>query len=130
MIDRFVALAIRSDQIFAPDFLETLTDPHDTLEDNVPWVEEVTSLLNARYIIGEDGALVVETILKAGLRGVSPMHRCRPNRCGQKIRVDHPFSWLASDNSQITTGDAEGYVVLHPDDHCCSLQRFYHFHLF
>ena len=49
--------------VFRKDFLERLRALHDALEDRVPYVVEVTSLVNARDTRGEGDTLLVEEFL-------------------------------------------------------------------
>ena len=62
--DSFILVTVRSDEIFAPDFLAWLRELHDAFEDRVPYVEEVTSLANVRSTYGKDDELVVEDLLE------------------------------------------------------------------
>ena len=49
--------------VFRRDFLERLRALHGEIEDRVPYIVEVTSLVNARDTRGEDDALLVEDFL-------------------------------------------------------------------
>ncbi len=62
--DDHIMLAIAPREIFALGFLERLRELHHALEDEVPHIEEVTSLLNARQTRGEEDALIVEDLLQ------------------------------------------------------------------
>ena len=53
-----------SSGVFTAAFLERLRDLHDALEDRLPHVTEVTSLVNARDTRGEDDTLLVEDFLE------------------------------------------------------------------
>ena len=59
-----IAIAIRAPQIFDLRFLEKLRAFHRDLERELPQVEEVTSLINARYTHGLEDELVVEDLLE------------------------------------------------------------------
>lgn len=54
-----VVVAIRSDHVFDADFMPRLRALHKEIEQTVPWVEEVTSLVNVTYVDQADG--VVQT---------------------------------------------------------------------
>ncbi len=62
--DEMIALAIKSNNIFTFSFLEKLKRLHNDLEENVPYVAEVTSLINARNTRGEKDELIVEDLLE------------------------------------------------------------------
>jgi uncharacterized protein len=52
-----VVLAIESDRIFSADFMRQLRALHLQLEAQVPWTQEVTSLVNTTYFDQADGVL-------------------------------------------------------------------------
>lgn len=62
--DDRVVIAIESDGVFAMPFLEKLRDLHGELEDGVPYVIEVSSLINARETRGVEDTLVVAEFLE------------------------------------------------------------------
>lgn len=62
--DEKIAIAVKSNDIFSFSFLEKLKDLHNDLEENVPHVAEVTSLINARNMRGEESLLIVEDLLE------------------------------------------------------------------
>jgi hypothetical protein len=57
-------ITIRSDDIFDRAFLERLRDFHAELEDTVPQLEDIDSLINARSTRGSADALVVEDLFE------------------------------------------------------------------
>lgn len=62
--DEFIVIAIRSPDIFSIDFLEKLKALHHELEENVPYLDEVTSLITIRDTRGEADELIVEEFLE------------------------------------------------------------------
>jgi len=50
-------------EVFTPEFLMTLRELHGRFEDELPWIDEVQSLVNARFTRGEDDTLVVGDLL-------------------------------------------------------------------
>lgn len=62
--DNFILVLIESDSLFEMDFLEWLRDLHDAIEDEVPYVADVTSLINARTTRGEGDELIVEDLFE------------------------------------------------------------------
>lgn len=62
--DELIIVAIRSPEIFEGVFLEKLKRLHEELEDGVPYVEDITSLINARDTRGEKDELIVEDLLE------------------------------------------------------------------
>ncbi len=62
--DERIVVALQPRKMFDPDFLETLQQLHEELEDQVPYLEDITSLVNARNTRGEEDELIVEDLLE------------------------------------------------------------------
>ena len=62
--DELVAIAIEAPDVFNRAFLEKLRDLHYELRDNVPHLDDINSLINARSTRGAEGELIVEDLLK------------------------------------------------------------------
>ncbi len=62
--DERIFIAIESDKIFTIPFLTKLKSMHKELEDNLPYLDEVTSLVNVRNTRGEGDQLIVEDLLE------------------------------------------------------------------
>lgn len=62
--DEMIVLLIESDHIFSQDFLKKLSQLHKEIENNVPNLEDVNSLYNARKTTGREGELIVEDLLE------------------------------------------------------------------
>ncbi|TGG93876.1 hypothetical protein E4656_06710 [Natronospirillum operosum] len=55
-----VVVAVTTDDPLSADFMHSLTQLHRELEDRVPWLDDVTSLVNADWMASnEDGGLTV-----------------------------------------------------------------------
>ncbi len=61
--DDLLLLAIESDTIFSIPFLEKLKKLHEQLEEQVPHIDEITSLINGRDTRGEGDTLLVDDLL-------------------------------------------------------------------
>ena len=57
--DEMVIIAIKTDDVFKQDNLEKIRRLHTELEDNVPHLNEITSIINARNTIGTENSLLV-----------------------------------------------------------------------
>ncbi|MEA3353069.1 MAG: efflux RND transporter permease subunit [Campylobacterota bacterium] len=57
-------LAIKSDNIFTIDFLQKLNKLHKDLENNLPYIEDVNSLINARNTRGTIDSLIVDDLFE------------------------------------------------------------------
>jgi len=62
--DLLLILAIEPPDVFDFDFLRKLEQVHRDLENEVPYLEKVTSLVNARFTRGEDDVLIVGDLLE------------------------------------------------------------------
>jgi predicted RND superfamily exporter protein len=61
--DDMLILSIESDHIFSREFLLKLQALHEDLLENVPYVNEITSMVNARNTRGEGDVLLVDDLL-------------------------------------------------------------------
>jgi len=62
--DQLIIIALRPPEIFEPTFIATLHELHRAVEDEVPYVADVTSLLNVRETRGEADDLIVRDLLE------------------------------------------------------------------
>ncbi len=62
--DELIILAIKGKNVFSASFLEKLQRLHHEIEDNVPHLDDVTSLVNARNTYGKKDELIVEDFLE------------------------------------------------------------------
>ena len=62
--DQAILIALRPADPFDPAFLLHLKELHQALEDEVPFVDEVNSLINARVTRGEQDRLIVEDLFE------------------------------------------------------------------
>jgi len=62
--DDLIVLAIESDAIFQQEFLTKLAKLHHLLEDELPHVDDITSMVNARNTYGVKGGIVVDDLLE------------------------------------------------------------------
>lgn len=65
--DEKVIIAIKTKDVFDSVFLKTLFDLHDEIEQNVPFIEDISSLKNARKTTGNENELIVEDLFEEGI---------------------------------------------------------------
>lgn len=63
--DEVIIVGFHPDNVFDLNFLNTLKSIHAELEAKVPYLDDVTSLINARNTRGEGNELIVEDLLEA-----------------------------------------------------------------
>jgi len=61
--DIFFVIAFESKHIFTSEFLGKLVKLHSRLEESVPYIDEITSLVNIRTTRGEGNDLIVEELM-------------------------------------------------------------------
>jgi len=64
--DEKIIIALKTRDVFAPEFLKTLFALHDDIEQNAPYIKEVDSLKNARKTTGNEDELIVEDLFEDG----------------------------------------------------------------
>ena len=62
--DEKLMVAVKTENIFNLNFLQKLDSFHRTLEDELPYIEGVDSLINARNTYGVEGELIVEPLIE------------------------------------------------------------------
>ena len=62
--DEVIMIAIKPPEVFDQDFLKLLKSLHEELEDGVPHLDEITSMVNARNTRGDADELIVEDLLE------------------------------------------------------------------
>ncbi len=62
--DDLIVLTIKGDEVFSQAFLEKLKKIHSALEDTVPHLNDITSMVNARNTRGVADGLIVEDLLE------------------------------------------------------------------
>ena len=60
--DEKIIIAIKTDDIFKLENLEKIRQMHNELKDNVPYLNDITSLINARNTVGTDNSLIVDDL--------------------------------------------------------------------
>jgi hypothetical protein len=90
--DDRVLLAVRTDDVFAPEFLLRLRALHEDLEENVPYLEEVTSLINIRNTRGEGDELIVGDLLEDWPEGAAGHAELRERVLANPLYVDNVVS--------------------------------------
>jgi len=96
--DESIILAIEPVDVFNIEFLMTLNELHQTLQEKVPFIEEMTSLINARHTYGDKDALFVEDLLQDWPKNQQDLINFR------ELVLSNPFykNLLISENGKTT----------------------------
>lgn len=97
--DEIIVVAINPPDIFDIDFFDKLKQLHQTIENELPYLEEVTSLINARNTYGDKDSLIVEDLLET-----TPTSKAGMLALKEKI-VSNPLyrNLLISESNRFTT---------------------------
>jgi hydrophobe/amphiphile efflux-3 (HAE3) family protein len=83
-----VLVVLGPTQVFEPTFLETLRRLHREIEHEVPYVEEVTSLVNARHTRAEGDELVVEDLMEEWPQTPAQLSALRERAMANPLYID------------------------------------------
>jgi len=104
--DDVTVIAIRPRNVFDLDFLTTLRALHEDLENEVPYLDEVTSLVNARSTRGEGNELIIEDLLEDWPRTQADLAALRERVFANPLYLDA----LISRDGSLTTVTLEPVV--------------------
>ncbi len=62
--DELIVVGVSGEQVFEMEFLTKLKRLHDELEAEVPYVDDITGLINVRHTRGEGESLIVEDLFE------------------------------------------------------------------
>jgi hypothetical protein len=97
--DQVIVLAVESPDLFSPDFVDRLRAVHRALEAEVPHLEEVTSLINARVTRSDGDELIVEDLLAIPPEGLASWAKLRQRVFANPLYIDT----LISSDARLTT---------------------------
>jgi predicted RND superfamily exporter protein len=122
--DDSIILGVEAADVLAPEFLATLRKLHDDLEAEVPFVDEITSLLNARWTRGEDDQLIVEDLVAQWPQSAADYAELRAKVFSNPVYLN----FLVSKDGTLTTVqiDLETYVEEGRDEEGKPILRYLH----
>ena len=100
--DDRIVVAIQGVSVFDRKFLERLRSFHQDLEEELPYIEEVESLLNARSVYGTEDELIIEDLFeewpgtKEDLKRIEDMARQNPMYENVMLSEDGTFTMITS----------------------------------
>ena len=109
--EEVIIIGISPPKVFDRIFLEKLALFHEALENEVPFVEEVTSLVNVRDTRGKGDELIVEDLLKKIPRTPQGIAELRTRVLGSTL---YP-NFLISEDGEFTTIVIEPVVHAGPE---------------
>lgn len=106
-----IVITLEPENVFTYDFLEKLQALHEELEENVPHVKAVTSLVNARRTWSEDDTLYVEELIE-DLSPDTDFSSIRDKALSNPLYINS----VISENGKITAIIIETLAIIHNDD--------------
>ncbi|MCH9045089.1 MAG: MMPL family transporter [SAR324 cluster bacterium] len=97
--EEMLIIALRPPEVFDRAFLQWLADFHAALEAEVPYVKEITSLVNVRHTRGEGDELIVEDLLETLPRTPAEMARLKERVLSSELYRN----FLVSEDGKFTT---------------------------
>jgi hypothetical protein len=118
--DELIIVAITCPDVFDGRFLEKLKKLHEDLQDNVPYLEDITSLVNARNTRGETDRLIVEDLLENWPRTPEAMSAIK------RRTMENPLykNLLISENGRMATIILQAQTYSATDDDMDVLEGF------
>jgi predicted RND superfamily exporter protein len=87
-----IVVAIRPGEVFSLEFLEKLRALHEDIERQVPHLDDVTSMVNARSTRGEGDELIVEDLLEDWPSDAAALDALRERVLGNPLYVNNLIS--------------------------------------
>ena len=112
--ESYLIIAINPPEVFDRKFLEKLVNFHEALEQKVPYLDDVTSLVNVRDTRGEGDELIVEDLLEVLPDTPEAMARLKERVFSSSlypnflISEDGRFTTVVMETLAFSPGDTEG----------------------
>ncbi|OGW29626.1 MAG: hypothetical protein A2X56_09485 [Nitrospirae bacterium GWC2_57_13] len=97
--DELFVIAVQGPDVFDPGFLAQLKSLHDELKTRVPYLDDITSLINARDTRGKGDTLIVEDLLEHWPRTGRELRALRERALSNPLYRD----LLVSEDATFTT---------------------------
>jgi hypothetical protein len=120
--DEKLLVAIKTKDIFNLDFLKRLEKFHKTVEQELPYITGVNSLINARNTYGDEDSLIVgelfEPLPNTRLELIEKKQRSLANPLSKNLlyNEDHTFTTVIIDTQTYSSFDADGNLISSGDD--------------
>ena len=126
--DEKIVIAIKTDDVFKRQNLEKLKRLHDELNENVPYLNDISSLINARNTQGDEDSLIVEDLFikwpetEAELDAIKAVATVNPMYVDLLISEDGTFTVIVLESNTYTSlgqsdaDDLEGFDEVSTDE--------------
>ncbi len=113
--DEMVFIAIESKEIFSQGFLKKLQSLHQKLENELPYLDDITSLVNARNTRGAEGELIVEDLLEHWPEDAAAMQAIKSRAMGNPLYRDMMLSADGSITTIVLKADTYSSIGVESD---------------
>ena len=116
--DEKIIIAIKTDNIFDLGFLKKLEKLHKKLENELPYIEEVNSLINARNTYGNQDSLVVEDLFEELPKTQSQINPQKQRALNNPLfknllySEDQTFTTIVIDTQTYSSFDVNGDLIV------------------
>ena len=116
--DEKLLIAIKTDNIFDLGFLKKLEKLHKKLENELPYIEEVNSLINARNTYGNQDSLVVEDLFEELPKTQSQINPQKQRALNNPLfknllySEDQTFTTIVIDTQTYSSFDVNGDLIV------------------
>ena len=114
--DEIVIIAINPPDVFSVDFLNKLKSFHEDLENEIPYVREVRSLMNARHTRAEGDVLYVDDLLQDWPERQVDLEKLKEQVLKNPVNLNNIISVDGKFVAVIVETDAVIAVESDPDD--------------
>ncbi|MEJ2610304.1 MAG: MMPL family transporter [Candidatus Thiodiazotropha sp.] len=105
--DDHIIIGLESAEIFSSSFLQTLEQIQAEIDDKVPYLNKVTSLLNVRYTYGLDDELIVEDFIESIPQSTNELMALKQ----KAIKNPYYQNYLLSKDGRFTFIDIEPVAI-------------------
>lgn len=113
--DDLIVLTVKGDAVFSQPFLARLKAMHVALEDTVPHLNEITSMVNARNTRGVEGGIIVEDLLENWPADDEAMARLKERVMSNPLYANRLISEDGAYTTVILQTDVHGGTVSDDD---------------
>ena len=90
--DEYILIGIKPDNVFSQETLQKIKSLHEDIENEVPHLDDITSLLNARNTHGRGNVLYVEDLLEKWPENESDLENVRQRAMANPLYTDRLLS--------------------------------------
>ncbi|MBW1829295.1 MAG: MMPL family transporter, partial [Deltaproteobacteria bacterium] len=113
--DQMIVIALSPPDVFDENFLISLKKLHHDLRENVPHLEDITSLINARNTYGENDELIVDDLMENWPQSPEEFEAVKKRALNNPlyknllISEDHKFTTIVIETSAFSSTEVDAF---------------------